>query len=168
MRLLKFNEMQEQFDFYNSTYIAEDKAVIGAYYVREIYEKSLILLNLQETEFKDRMTLSGSSVYWLSPFMIRLPLSQVQILSDVMGKENFKYVKIPYWLFKKNPGLDIKRIKGKKIMSFTKNQINKSFVDKLEDINVQEYFNITASSEYEKKEYQIILNTIKKHLNYEN
>ena len=168
MRLLKFNEMQEQFDFYKTTYIAEEKAVIGAYYIREEYERSLIVLNIQENLFEDRIMGDGSKVYWISPHMVRLPISQIEILSDVPNKENFKYIKIPYWLFKKNSGLEIKRIEGKKMVSFTRGQINKSFVDKIDDTEVRKYFDITSSSEQESKTLDSISKRIKNHLDYEN
>lgn len=53
MRLLRFNEIQQQYDFYQSTYIDSEKAVVAAYFVREEYERSLIVLNLQENVMED-------------------------------------------------------------------------------------------------------------------
>lgn len=164
MRLLRFNEIQQQYDFYQSTYIDSEKAVVAAYFVREEYERSLIVLNLQENVMEDRITMSGDKVYWLSPQMVRLPLSQIEIISDVIDRPGFKFIKIPYWLFKKNPGLEIKRIKGGKMISFVKSQINQNFVDKLEDEKVKEYFDITASSNEEIQSFDNILLRIKNHI----
>jgi hypothetical protein len=165
MRIKRFNESLSDFDFYKSTYLEDEKSIVAAYYISEMNDNSITIINLQENEMEDRISMLGHRIYWLNPATIKIPLSQIQILSDVVGKKNYKFIKMPYWLYKRNKGFEIKRLKGDKIMSFIKSQINKEFLNKLNDVNVKDCFKITSSSRSELESYIRIKDSIFTNLN---
>jgi hypothetical protein len=165
MKIYKFNEMMEnEFDFYKSTYIESDKSVVGAYFISNIDDLSIEIINIQENEISDRVFMSGKSPYWINPNIIKFGISQIEILSDVESKPGYKFVKIPYFLFKRNKGLEIKRLKIVKNMSYTKYQLNKDFLTKIQNPKVKECFEVTAT-ELEISNYERISKVISNHLN---
>jgi hypothetical protein len=164
MRILRFNENSVDFDFYKSKYIEDEKSIICAYYVDKIDDRSITIINLQENEMEDRVSLAGNIFYWVNPVIVRIATSQLEIISDVPGKENYKFVKIPYWLYKRNRGLEIKRINKTKNLSYIKSQVNKDFIDKLKDERIFKCFKVTATN-IELNSYVRIIDVIESYLN---
>jgi hypothetical protein len=72
---------------------------------------------------------------------VKLPKSQIEILSDVEGKEGFNFIKIPYWLYKKLEfDLKVERVLGKKRLDITARQSkDKNFLGQISDPNVTRY-----------------------------
>lgn len=147
MRIFRFNEMLEEnkFDFYKSSYIESDKSVVAAYFISDINDTFVEIINIQENEISDRILMSGESPYWINPNIIKIGRNQVEILNDVESKIGYKFVKIPYSLFKQNRGLEVKRLKIAKNLSYTKYQLNSDFLRKIKNPKVKECFEVTAS-----------------------
>lgn len=114
--LKRFNENEEtnidkkQFDFYKTEFISEEKAIVGAYFIIKESEKSIEVLNLKERPNHGATYMDGATPYTIgSVERCILPTSQIKIMEPVEDREGFFYIKIPYWLFKKNDGLSISR-----------------------------------------------------------
>jgi len=102
-------------NFYKSIFNADDKSYIAAYkIVDDSSDKFIEVLNIQENEV-GRMFFDKKETYVISIHKFRLPKSQIKILDDDTGFEGFKFIKIPYWLVKKDPQqYKIKRLNKKK------------------------------------------------------
>lgn len=123
MRYIKrFNENIDEveiekkgYDFCNSEYIPEDKSIIGAYYITRQSEKSIEVLNLQEKYSNTGVYMDNSTPFTIGGIgRITLPTSQITIIGPVELKDGFFYIKMPYWLYKKNPEMVIYRKEMKK------------------------------------------------------
>lgn len=101
--------------YYKSQYLPEEKSFIGSYIVSDDSQSNTIeIINIIENEFDSRMFVDGARPFNIEIHKIKLPKSQVEIIGDVEGYEPFKYVKLPYWLYKKNDHvLKIQKLKGK-------------------------------------------------------
>lgn len=161
MKILKFNEMLEnKFDFYKSVYLESEKSVVASYYISEINENLIEIINIQENEIKETALMSGEIPYWISPQIIKIMPSQIEILSDGQSKLGYKFIKMPYWLFKRNSGFEIKRLKADKSLSYIKSQIkNKDFMEKLENPKVRKCFEITNPDDI--KKYERLISILK-------
>lgn len=143
-------DKNDSFDFNKSVYIPETKSVIAPYMIVDEDDKSISVLNIKEIMrdiFRD-----DAYGYDITIHKVKLPKSQIEVLSDVENKEGFKYIKIPYWLFKNNLiGLEIKRIKGgwdgsgykKRLDIPVKKLLNTDFISNFKDENVINYISIT-------------------------
>jgi hypothetical protein len=102
-------------NFYKSIFNADDKSYTAAYkIVDDSSDKFIEVLNIQENEV-GRMFFDKKETYVISIHKFRLPKSQIKILDDDTGFESFKFIKIPYWLVKKDPQqYKIKRLNKKK------------------------------------------------------
>lgn len=141
--LKRFNENDStDYDFYMSIYDPLDKFVVGAYMIIEESEKTITVLNLQEKEDKRGIFADGKVPYSFIPFKIRLPKSQIVVLDSVDNMEGFNWIKIPYWLVKNNPGLQIQRVKSKKRFS-NNSTFTKSLSKEMIDDDVKKYLSIT-------------------------
>ena len=89
-------------NFYKSTFNPDKKTFTAAYkIIDDTKDKVIEVLNIQETEYKNLMFVSGNIAYTIKIYKIRLPKSQVKILDNDTNKEGFKFIEIPYWLVKK-------------------------------------------------------------------
>jgi hypothetical protein len=102
-------------NFYKSVFKEDDKSYIAAYkIIDDSSNKFIEVLNIQENEV-GRMFFDKKETYVISIHKFRLPKSQIKILDDDTGFEGFKFIKIPYWLVKKDPQqYKIKRLNKKK------------------------------------------------------
>lgn len=96
--------------FYKMVYHPEDKSMEGWYYLKSETEKTLVVINVQEVESSRPPWFSGQVDYNLKGHEVTLPKSQIQIIKNHENKGGYSLIKIPYWLYKKNEGLEIKRI----------------------------------------------------------
>jgi hypothetical protein len=139
--LKRFNE-NKSMDFYLSNYEESDKSIVGAYMIIEESEKTITILNIQEKEDKRGIFADGKIPYTFIPFKVRLPKSQIEVLEPVESMEGFKWIKIPYWLVKNNPGLKIERLKKSKRFS-NNSTLHKLLKPEMIDDDVRKYLNIT-------------------------
>lgn len=104
-----------ELDFNKSEYLADEKALIAAYFITKDNEKSIEVMNVKEFASETGVFMDGSTPYRVTFHKVILPKSQIKILDEVEGKPGFFYIKIPYWLFQtKKDDLFIKRVAGKK------------------------------------------------------
>ena len=103
---------------FKSEYIAEDKSIIASYYVLGETDKFWDVLNIVEREDRGSVWADDARVYKYYPRKTKLPKSQVQQIEEI-GNTGFFVFRIPYWLYKKDPSLEIKRIEGKKRFLYT-------------------------------------------------
>ena len=142
-------------DFDKSTYSTEDKSIIAAYMITSESEESIEILNIKETE-RSGIFLDNAIGYDITIHRVTLNKPQVEVLEDVTGKEGFKYLKIPYQIYKsKLNDLEIKRFKGgfdgekyKKRLSIPAiKTMNPSFISEFKDPNVVNYIKVTNPDE---------------------
>lgn len=136
-------------DFNKSEYLADEKALIGAYFIISRNEKSIEILNIKEIESNTAVFMDGSMPYRVTFSKVTLPLSQIAIIEEVDGKPGFFYIKLPYWLYQKNKdGLFIKRVSGRKGLDMRDAQLrDKELMAWFKDPNVIKYLSITDSNE---------------------
>jgi hypothetical protein len=108
----------QELNFFKSIYNPEDKSYIAAYkIIDDSSDKFIEVLNIHENEV-GRIYMDGKETYEISIFKFKLPKSQIKILDDDTGFTGFKFIKIPYWLVKKDPTqYKIKRLNKKKRLS---------------------------------------------------
>lgn len=97
-------------DFYKKVYNPEDKTIEAWYYIKSETPTQVILLNVQEKENPGKEWASGSLDYRLKIKEVKLPKSQIKVLSHDNTRQGYFLIKIPYWLFKKNEDLELLRI----------------------------------------------------------
>lgn len=112
-------------NFYKKIYKADDKTLEAWYYLKSQTQTEITILNVQEKEIPGRVWASGDIDYRLSIKEIILPVKHVSILLHDQDNLGYYYLKIPYWLFKKNDDLEIHRIPGNK--RFTMNHDDKLY-----------------------------------------
>jgi hypothetical protein len=144
MGVIVEQEDSSMFNFNKITFIPEDKSIIGAYMITGEDEKTIEVLNIKETHPENKYYMDGSKVYYLTVKKARLPKSQIEILTDVEGKEGFDFIKIPYWLYKKLEfDLKVERLEGKKRLDITARQSkDKNFLTQISDPNVERYISV--------------------------
>ena len=142
-------------DFNKSTYSPEDKSIIAAYMITSESDKSIEILNIKEIE-RGGVFLDNAIGYDITIHRTTLSKPQVEVLEDVPGMERFKYIRIPYYLYKSNlNGLEVKRFKGgfdgekyrKRLNIPAIKELNVSFMSELKDPNVINYIKITNPDE---------------------
>ena len=121
-------------NFYKSIFNADDKSYTAAYkIVDDSSDKFIEVLNIQENEV-GRMFFDKKETYVISIYKFRLPKSQINILDDDTGFEGFKFIKIPYWLVKKDPQqYKIKRLNKKKRLANKYNYPVDDLLNKVDD-----------------------------------
>ena len=106
-------------DFYKNVYNPDDKSIIGAYTIYDETDKMVELLNVKEILTGKGIYMDGADPYNIKIHKVKLPKSQIEILGPVEGREGFQYIKIPYWLFKKqSDDLTVKRYPRLKRITF--------------------------------------------------
>ena len=141
----RLNEQEEIVDttpnFNKLVYLPEEKAMIGAYMITGDSGKMIDVLNIHEQLDNAGLFMDGAESYNIHIFFSKLPKSQIEILGPVEGKEGFEFIKIPYWLYKKNvEGLSIKRSLVKKRLSIARSQVYGDYLKLINDPNVEKYF----------------------------
>lgn len=144
MGVISEQENPPMFDFNKITFIPEDKSIVGAYMITGEDDKTIDILNIKETHPENKYYMDGAKVYHLNIKKAKLPKSQIEILSDVEGKDGFNYIKIPYWLYKKLEfDLKVERLGGKKRLDITARQSkDKNFLTQISDPNVERYISV--------------------------
>ena len=141
----RLNEQEEPVDttpdFNKLVYIPEEKAMIGAYMITGDNGKMIEVLNIKEILDNSGLFMDGAESYNIYIYFSKLPKSQIEILGPVEGKKGFEFIKIPYWLYKKNvEGLSIKRSLVKKRLSIARSQVYGDYLKLINDPNVEKYF----------------------------
>lgn len=132
-------------NFFKTTYIPEDKSIIGAYTITNETDNMIEVLNIKETLTDKGVYMDGADPYIINISKVKLPKSQIEIIGDVEGKEGFKYIKIPYWLFKKlSTDLNVKRYDKLRRINFTHSQRNDNeFLKLMNDPEVIKHLTIS-------------------------
>ena len=135
------------YDFYKSVFNPDDKSFTAAYkIVDDSSDKFIEVLNIQENEM-DRMFFDKKESYLITIYKFKLPKSQIEILEEDTGFKGFKFIKIPYWLVKKEPQqYKIKRLNKKKRLANKYNYPVDELQDKVDD-DVVEYISQTDGDE---------------------
>jgi hypothetical protein len=142
-----FGDMKEEetkntgdLDFYKSKYNSDDNSFTAAYkIIDDTPEKFIEVLNIHEIYVEGKTFFDKKFPYDIKIFKFRLPKSQIEILDEETGKEGFKFIRIPYWLVKKEP--EQYKIKRKDISKRLDNKYNapqKNLEGKVDD-SVVEY-----------------------------
>lgn len=97
-------------DFYKKVYNPEDKTIDAWYYVKSETSTQVVILNIHEKEKSGSEWANGALDYFLRVKEIKLPKSQIKVLSHDENRPGYFLMRIPYWLFKKNEDLEILRI----------------------------------------------------------
>lgn len=145
MGVISEQDANPSYDFNNTTYIPEDKSIVGAYMITGEDNNSLQILNIKEMIRENVIFMDNAQPYNLNVQQFNLPKSQVTVLGEVEGMEGFNYIKIPYWLYKKMiDQLQIVRVKGKKRadVSYLQSRDN-NFLKKISNPDVVKYISIT-------------------------
>lgn len=143
-------------DFNKSVYNPEDKSIVAAYMITNELPNMIEILNIQENLDNSGLFMDGAESYNIDVHFSKLPKSQIEILGDVPGKEGFVFIKIPYWLYKKNPkDLSIRRYAKLKRLSISRPQVNKDFLKLLNDPNVERYFNVIDTDDVSQQRFRM-------------
>ena len=155
--------------YYRSLYLPEEKSFIGSYIVSDNSQSNTIeIINIIENEMESKMFVDGARPFTIEIHKIKLPKSQVEIIGDVEGYEPFKYVKLPYWLYKKNKDiLKIQKINGKKRFNPNKSNDRPEFIQKLQDKHIEDYFNMKDHEGQGRKNFESLKNKKNKEENTE-
>lgn len=156
---LKLIEQEEGIDttpnFNKLVYLPEEKAMIGAYMVTGDNGKMIEVLNIKEILDNSGLFMDGAESYNIYIYFSKLPKSQIEMLGPVEGKEGFEYIKIPYWLYKKNvEGLSIKRSLVKKRLSIARSQVYGDYLKLINDPNVEKYFYVVDTDEGSRQRFK--------------
>ena len=145
-----------QFDFYKGEYESDTKSYVGAYMVGEETPKQLEVYNIIERPDRDSIFASNHRPYSMSFRKTMLPLSQIEMLGDVPGKEGFKFIRIPYWFFKKNQNdLKISRLDEKKALYMKGYDRKPENMEMLFDPMFEKYFEQIVYDEIDQQKYDI-------------
>jgi hypothetical protein len=145
-----------QYDFYKSDYDADSKTIVGAYMVGEETPKQLEVFNIRQYPDNDSFFASGHQPYSMSLHRTMLPLSQIEVIGDVPGKEGFKFIRIPYWLFKKkDEDLRIQRMDNMRMLYLKGRDRSPESLEKLFDPMFEKYFEQIVYDEADQKKYEI-------------
>jgi hypothetical protein len=155
----KLNEQEEPVDttpdFNKLVYLPEEKAMIGAYMITGDSGKMIEVLNIKEFLDNSGLFMDGAESYNIYIYFSKLPKSQIEILGPVEGKEGFVFIKIPYWLYKKNvEGLSIKRSLVKKRLSISRSQVYGDYLKLINDPNVEKYFFVVDTDEGSRQRFK--------------
>jgi hypothetical protein len=145
MGVILEQEDSPMFDFNKTTYVPEDKSIVGAYMITGEDNNSIQILNIKEMVRENSIFMDNAQPYYLNVQQFNLPKSQVTVLGEVEGMEGFNYIKIPYFLYKKMiDQLEVVRLKGKKRVkvSYPQSRDNR-FLKKLNNPDVLKYISIT-------------------------
>lgn len=124
------NEQNNNLNFFKSTYNPDNKKFTAAYYiVDDSSDKFIEILNIQEIYPRKSTYGDGAEPYRIKIHNIKLPKSQINILDQDTGFENFKFIEIPYWLVKKNID-DFKIVRKDIFKRLELDKLNKDAINK--------------------------------------
>ncbi len=115
-------EQEEVNPLFKTQYNANDKSILVSYFLLEEKPNTYVVVNPKEFLDKSRVWADGADVYKLNFDIAQLPKSQVEIVGEINDHPKYKIFKIPYWLYKKEPKLEVKRIDGFKRHSSSGNE----------------------------------------------
>jgi len=142
-------------DFNKTVFNPEDKSIVGAYMITKEFPNMIEVLNIKEVLDNSGLFMDGAESYNIYIYFSKLPKSQIEILGPVEGKEGFSYIKIPYWLYKKNvEGLVIKRSPVKKRLSIARSQVYGDYLKLINDPNVERYFYTVDTDESSRQRFK--------------
>jgi hypothetical protein len=148
------DENVSQYDFNKSEYDADSKTIVAAYMVGEETPKQLEVFNIRQYPDNDSFFMSGHKPYSMSLHRTMLPLSQIEIIGDVPGKEGFKFIRIPYWLFKKkDEDLRVQRLDGVRMLYLKGRDRSSEAMEKLFDPMFEKYFEQIVYDEHDQQKY---------------
>jgi hypothetical protein len=151
------------FDFFKGEYEPDSKSYVGAYLVGEETPKQLAVYNIIERPDRDSFYMSGHVPYSISLKKSMLPVSQIEVLGDVPGKEGFKFIRMPYWFFKKNQNdLKISRLNEKKSLYMKGYDRKEENMDKLFDPMFEKYFEAIVYDDIDQQKYDIAKSNYRK------
>jgi hypothetical protein len=150
------NEQSTDLTFYKSKFNPDDKSFTAAYkIIDDTSEKFVEVMNIQEIEDLRKMFVSKKKAYTIRIFKFKLPKSQITISDENTGFEGFKFIKIPYWLVKKNPEQHrIIRINEPKILDNKYNFKDNKLIGKVDDV-VVDYIKTTDGEKESIRKIQI-------------
>lgn len=149
-----------EYDFNKGTYLSDEKAIIAAYFITLQNDENIEILNIKEYGSNSGVFFDNATPYSVTFHKGTLPTSKIEILGEVPEKEGFFYVKVPYWLYKENPDLNIKRIIGdfhhmKRLDLRDSGLKNKELMINFKNPDVIKYF---ASSNKDERTQQQVIN----------
>lgn len=112
-RILKEDDTNQANFLLKTLYNPNDKSITGSYYLLGENDRSWELLNIQEKEKMGAVWGDDAKVYTYQPVVFKLPKSQALMVEEI-GNTGYFIFKIPYWLYKKEPNMQVKRLEGKK------------------------------------------------------
>jgi hypothetical protein len=133
----KINEQEEQNPLFSKNYLPDEKVIEASYYLMDEKPNSYVIINPRERLKTQAIWADGSKDYDLSFDLVELPKSQVKIVGDLDQYPKYKIFKIPYWLYKKEPKLEIKRIDGKKRATLSGKE---SLLTKINELGILDAF----------------------------
>jgi hypothetical protein len=133
----KINEQEEQNPLFSKNYLPDEKVIEASYYLMDEKPNSYVIINPKERLKTQAIWADGSKDYDLSFDLVELPKSQVKIVGDLDQYPKYKIFKIPYWLYKKEPKLEIKRIDVKKRATLSGKE---SLLTKINELGILDAF----------------------------
>ena len=98
---------------FKTEYNPNDKSITASYYLLGENDRTWDLLNIQEKERMSAVWGDDAKVYTYQPVVFKLPKSQALMVEEI-GNTGYFIFKIPYWLYKKEPKMSVRRLEGKK------------------------------------------------------
>ena len=98
---------------FKTEYNPNDKSITASYYLLGENDRTWELLNIQEKERMGAVWGDDAKVYTYQPVVFKLPKSQALMVEEI-GNTGYFIFKIPYWLYKKEPNMLVKRLEGNK------------------------------------------------------
>ena len=155
---LESPEQITKYDFKADNYNSVDKSVVCGLMICSEDKDTIKVLNLQErfTERAGIQYFDGAKGYTFHINYVVLLKSQIEIIGEVSDKPGFTYIRIPYSVYKNNPGLKIQRIGVRKRFKNRDDRhthLNKSMIDE----NVKNYLSVTDTEVQSNKNMSIYI-----------
>ena len=157
-----------EYDFDKAVYLSDERAIIGAYFITSENvddiinnpnkEGSVEILNVKEFCSETGTFGDNAMPYSVTFHRGSYPISKIAILGPVPEKEGFFFIKVPYWLYKETPELNIKRCVGyfhgmKRLDLRDISLSDKKFMSNFKDPDVVRYF---ANSNIDKRTQKLV------------
>ena len=135
------DDIDVELNFDEAIYLGGEKAIIAAYFIAGEDDNYLDVINVKELA-SQTATFADATPYSVTIHYTKIPKNKIEILDTVDGKEGFSFIKLPYWLYKENPDLTIKRCKlpRKRLNLRDASLGNEELMSKFKDPNVEKYF----------------------------
>lgn len=140
------SQENESDTFWRSNFDSETKTVNNSYYLWDENSDSYKILNFIEKE-KPTTWYSGDKDYLIYPKSVVLPKKFVEKLDAVPNREGYFVFRIPYWLYKKEDNLAIRRIPTK-YKKFSLSNIDDKFYKMLDN---PKFYNALLGMEIKKE-----------------